>query len=676
MSKIVNRLRQLSPFHFAVIAGCLVLTITAFALAINSAPASGAKAQPLVYSDLVTAIERRDVKTAKVDVAKGRVLVELESGRKAEIRVPAELEALPEQLTAAGARVTVVKRGGVPAPIAFLLVGSLVLAIFLVVRQERRRRSGALSAMDLRGNSKLEDGALPSVRFSDVAGCGEAVEEVSEFVEFLRDPERFARLGASMPSGVVLYGPPGTGKTLLAKALAGESGCAFFAVSGSDFVEQFVGVGAKRVRELFGRARDCEGGAVIFIDEIDAVGKRRSGGSAPGNDEREGTLNELLVQMDGFESDRRVVVVAATNRLDTLDPALLRPGRLARQVRVDLPSEEGRREILGVHSKGKPFGPDVDLDRLARITAGSSGADLADMLNEAAIMAARANRDEILQADLEEGHLRALAGPEKKSSILSDEEKRTVAAHEAGHVLAAELCATADKAQRTTIRPRGRAAGLAIYGRTDRSLQDPRYIHEQLICILGGRAAEWVAFGKVTSGAANDLQQANAIARQAVQELGLSARAGQVVASSGGEAMHVSEHIRESMDREVERLVSEAYLESIALLEEHRAELERLTAALLSGEDLDRTEILAALGGPLAPRETTPGFGELPGRKPSLPVPAEQPEPAFVLDLAARESAQRERGIRARPRRRERLVAAAWDRVAAMRSPGNARAGS
>ena len=674
MLKLVSRFRLLRPVHLVVLAASIALTATAFVLALSAAPPAKPAAKPLVYSDLVRAMDAKQVQSAKVDVVKGRATVTLAGGRTADIRVPPDLKNLPERLTAAGARVTVARRSGIPAPIAFLLISSMALAIFLVVRQERRRRSGQLGAMDLRGSSRLADDDRPVVRFSDVAGCGEAVEEVSEFVEFLREPERFSRLGASMPSGVVLYGPPGTGKTLLAKALAGEAGCAFFAVSGSDFVEQFVGVGAKRVRELFGRARDCEDGAVIFIDEIDAVGKRRGGGGAPGNDEREGTLNELLVQMDGFDSDRRVVVVAATNRLDTLDPALLRPGRLARQVRVDLPSEDGRLEILGVHAKGKPLDDDVSLEQLARITAGSSGADLADMLNEAAIMAARARRDLITQADLEEGHLRALAGPEKRSNSLSDDEKQTVAAHESGHVLAAELCATADKAQRTTIRPRGRAAGLAIYGRTDRALHDPRYIHEQLVCILGGRAAEWVTFGRVTSGAANDLQQANSIARQAVQELGFSPHAGQMVASSGGEALNVSENVRASMDAEVERLVSEAYREAIALLSEHRVQLELLTSALLIGEDLDRAEILAALGGPLAPRKTTPGFGELAGRAPEpvlapVPVPA---EPSFVLDLAARGAADRDRRA-PRPRRRERLVAAAWDRFTAARAPKRER---
>jgi cell division protease FtsH len=590
-----------------IVGAVLVLlagTVTAIAL---NAPADK-PAKSLVYSDLLKAMDDRQVASAELSPNRSSLHVELRDGRAADLAFPPAADDLADRLADAGARVSVrAPRPGIPTPLAILLVAIVVLASVALVRHaSRKRRAIAAGAdMDLRKTAEVSDDTRPALGFRDVAGCEEAVEEVSEFVEFLRDPARFASVGAKMPSGVILHGPPGTGKTLLAKALAGEAGCSFFAVSGSDFVEQFVGVGAKRVRDLFSRARESEDGAVIFIDEIDAIGKKRSGNAAGGAEEREGTLNELLVQMDGFPTDRRVVVVAATNRLDTLDDALLRPGRFARQVRVDLPTEDGRREILGLHAQGKPLAEDVDLDRLARVTSGCSGADLEDMLNEAAIMAARSNRGLIAQEDLEEGFLRAIAGPEKRSGGLSADEKETVAAHEAGHVLCAELCASADKAQRATIRPRGRAAGLAVYGRTDRSLHDAESIHVRLVCLLGGRAAEWVRFGKVSSGAANDLQQANSIARSAVQELGLSDATGKLVDSGGP----MSDATRAIMDSETERLVAEAYRDAIALLEEHRDELDRLTEALLTAEDVDRAEILVALGPDLPQRTLRPNFG-------------------------------------------------------------------
>jgi cell division protease FtsH len=568
--------------------------------------------EPLVYSELLQAAQSGKVVRAEVDPNLGRATVLLRGAKsERDVTIPPGAGDLAERLTSGGARVDVVRKPSLPAPITALLIICLAAGVLLLIRHEQSRRSRVGGRdMDLRRSAAVTDDERPEVRFADVAGCEEVVEEVGEFVSFLQDPERFTRVGARMPSGVILHGPPGTGKTLLAKALAGEAGVPFFAVSGSDFVEQYVGVGAKRVRELFARARKATDGAVIFIDEIDAIGKRRSSHASGGNEEREGTLNELLVQMDGFQTDRRVVVVAATNRVDTLDPALLRPGRFARQVQVGLPGEEGRRAILAVHANGKPIQDGADLGRLAEITAGCSGADLADMLNEAAIMAARDGRELIGQEDLEEGLLRALAGPEKKTGGLRDEEKLTVAAHEAGHVLCAELCATQDKARRATIKPRGRAAGLALYGRTDRALHDAAFIHEQLICLLGGRAAEWVTEGKVSSGAANDLQQASAIARQAVEELGLSVAAGQMTASSGD----LSDATRAGIDAEVERLVTEAYREAIALLGEHKDDLERLASALHTAEDMDRAEILAAIGRDLAPRPTTPGFGQLSAR--------------------------------------------------------------
>jgi cell division protease FtsH len=350
------------------------------------------------------------------------------------------------------------------------------------------------------------------------------------------------------------------------------------------------------VRSLFADARAHEA-AVIFFDEFDALGKKRGDGAAGGNDEREQTLNQLLVELDGFDKDSRIICIAATNRVDTLDPAVLRPGRFGEQILIDVPNEPGRRQILAVHARSKPLAPDVDLDRLAHITSGSSGAELADMLNRAAIKAAKADQDEITHADLEDGYLDAIAGPVKRNAALSGTEREVVAVHEAGHVLAAELCPTVEKAMRVSIQPRGRAGGMAVYGRTDRMLQDPQYLHEKLVGILGGRAAEFVTRGGVTSGAANDLQQANAMARQAVEELGFSARAGQLVSSQGGRPARVSEETIAMVDAEVRRIVDEAYQDAIRLLDAHRGELDRLADALLTAEDLDRPEIVAVLSG-------------------------------------------------------------------------------
>ena len=447
---------------------------------------------------------------------------------------------------------------------------------------------------ELRGDVYVEE--APSTRFSDVAGCDEVVEELQEFVCFLQSAEDYHAVGARIPSGVVLHGPPGTGKTLLARAMAGEAGVPFFAVSGSEFVEKYVGVGASRVRELFQKAREQEEGAVIFIDEIDAIGRSRSNSDIVGNREHDQTLNELLAQMDGFQKEQQIVVIGATNRLDVLDAALLRPGRLSRHIPVDLPAEKGRLDILKLYAKNKPLQPEVNLEELAQTSGGMSGADLEDMLNEAAIMAAREKRRLISQNDLVEGQLRAIAGPAKKDNHFSEEEQEVVANHEAGHVLTSELCREHEKAQRTSIRPRGRAGGLAMYGQKDRGLHSPQLLFEKLVCLLGGRAAEWVVYGSVSSGAANDLQRANQLARQAVEELGFAPQAGQISASS---SRGLSDRTREVMDREVERMVAEAYGEAVRLLSDNKQALQRLSDALLRNRDLDRMQIIEAISGPL-----------------------------------------------------------------------------
>jgi cell division protease FtsH len=559
---------------------------------------------PAPYSDLLRWVKDARVQQILLTSTPPRSFVLLKkSNRVYRIEIPVnDSNSLGRQISAAGGKVEVLNQAPSSGGFSwrtFIMILFAAFLLFLILRFFLGRLSASGKMPRARRDaSSLRDGAelgeAPTVKFSDVAGCPEVVQEVKEFVEFLKSPERFQAVGAKMPSGLLLYGPPGTGKTLVAKALAGEAEVPFFAVSGSEFVEKYVGVGASRVRELFERARAAEAGAVVFIDEIDAIGRSRSGGGDH-NSEREQTLNELLTQMDGFPTGNQVIVVAATNRRDVLDPALTRPGRFARQVRVGTPDKEGRLEILRLYAHSKPLSEDVDLEALAEVTAGCSGAELADMLNEAAIMAAREELSSISQDHLAEGQLRAIAGPERRSSM-SAEERTMVAYHESGHVLCAELCEEHEKAQRATIRPRGTAGGLALYGQQDRALHSAQYVHERLICALGGRAAEWVQYGKVSSGAANDLLQANSVARHAVQELGFSPRTGQMITSSEGREVNVSDGTRQLMDREVERMVAEAYAEAVRLLEEHKEALARLAEALLSSEDLDRLELVAAMG--------------------------------------------------------------------------------
>ena len=472
-------------------------------------------------------------------------------------------ETLAERLAAAGAQVEVdtsFARRRFPWSALLLIFGifGVIGVMIYMQRQQAKAAGGGATSRPRRPSARA---SCPTCASATSPAATRPCTRPRSWSSSSSNPEAYRRLGAKMPSGLMLYGPPGTGKTLLAKAVAGEAGAAFYAMSGSDFVEMYVGVGAGRVRDLFAKARGATP-AIIFIDEVDAIGAKRGGGAEGGGGHREAdqTLNQLLVEMDGFGGNERLLVIAATNRLDTLDPALLRPGRFSRHIHVGAPSEEGRLQILNVHAKGKPLAEDVDLPHLAKVTAGASGADLAEMLNEGAIMAARAERTQLTHEDLFEGFLRVVAGPRKASAMLAAGEREAVAYHEAGHVLCAELCPTVDKTLHATINPRGQAAGFAVVGRSDRALHTAQHIHEQLIYILGGRAAEHVIYGTVSSGAANDLEKANGIARAAVEQYGLSAAVGQVVATQSG----FSEQTKATVDGEVRRIVEEAYREAIA----------------------------------------------------------------------------------------------------------------
>ncbi|EXJ23434.1 Cell division protein FtsH [Alkalibacterium sp. AK22] len=451
-----------------------------------------------------------------------------------------------------------------------------------------------------KSKAKESDAKTSKVRFSDVAGADEEKEELVEIVEFLKDPRRFSNLGARIPAGVLLEGPPGTGKTLLAKAVAGEAGVPFFSISGSEFVEMFVGVGASRVRDLFENAKKTAP-AIIFIDEIDAVGRQRGAGMGGGHDEREQTLNQLLVEMDGFTGNEGIIVIAATNRQDVLDPALLRPGRFDRRIMVGRPDVKGREAILKVHSKNKPLSPDVDLKIIARQTPGFAGADLENLLNEAALVAARRGSKEIEALDLDEAHDRVIAGPAKKDRVISETERGMVAYHEAGHTIVGLVLSDARIVHKVTIVPRGRAGGYAIMlPKEDRFLMTKKEMFEQIVGLLGGRVAEEIIYNSQSSGASNDFQQATQIARSMVTEYGMSDLLGPVQYEGGGQVFlgrdysqskAYSEQFAYQIDQEVLRILNEAHAEAKRIIEEHKEAHELIAQKLLEFETLDEKQI-------------------------------------------------------------------------------------
>ena len=446
-----------------------------------------------------------------------------------------------------------------------------------------------------RTNTNTDD--MKKVTFEDVAGAVEEKEELQEIVEFLRDPKRFLALGARIPKGVLLVGPPGTGKTLLAKAVAGEAGVRFLSISGSDFVELYVGVGASRVRDLFDQAKK-DAPAIVFIDEIDAVGRQRGAGLGGGHDEREQTLNQLLVEMDGFGSNEGVVVMAATNRQDILDPALLRPGRFDRQVYVGYPDIKGREEILKVHARNKPLGDDVSLKELAKSTGGFTGADLENLMNEAALLAARRERRFISMSDLQDAVIKVIAGPEKKSKVVIERERRLTAYHEAGHAIVIHGLETQDPVHQITIIPRGMAGGMTIsLPQQDISFQSRQELTERIAVCLGGRAAEELALGDISTGAGNDLQKATSIAHNMVTRYGMSKRLGNVVFDSGHDEVFIgrsmaqtknySEEVAALIDEEVKTLIDNAYQRCVDILTSSRRELDVVAAYLLEHENMD-----------------------------------------------------------------------------------------
>jgi cell division protease FtsH len=472
----------------------------------------------------------------------------------------------------------------------------------------------------------------PKIGFKDVAGVDEAVEELQEIKEFLENPKKFQALGARIPKGVLLYGPPGTGKTLLARAVAGEAGVPFFSISGSDFVEMFVGVGASRVRDLFEQAKQASP-CIVFMDEIDAVGRHRGAGLGGGHDEREQTLNQLLVEMDGFEMKDNIILIAATNRPDILDPALLRPGRFDRQIVVDRPDRLGRRKILEVHTKGKPLAPEIDLDTLASGTPGFTGADLSNLVNEAALLAARRGKKIIEQEELEEGIMRVVAGPEKKARLLSEHERKITAYHEMGHALVGHFLEHTDPVHKITIVSRGQALGLTISLPTeDRYLTTRTALMHQMGMTLGGRAAEEIVFHEVTTGAANDLEKITSMAKQMIMRFGMSEKLGPRVLGRGhdqpflgrdyGAEADYSEEIAREIDDEIRRVIEEAHELALAVLREHMDELHKISAILIERETIDKDQFERLLAG----EDESAVFPDEAPSQPELPEPP-QPEP-------------------------------------------------
>ena len=492
-----------------------------------------------------------------------------------------------------------------------LLMGGVLWFIF---RQAQGSNNQAMAFGKSR--ARMFSGDHPTVTFSDVAGVEEAKEELGEVVEFLREPQKFIELGARIPKGVLLVGPPGTGKTLLAKAVSGEAGVPFFSISGSEFVEMFVGVGASRVRDLFDQAKR-HSPCIIFVDEIDAVGRQRGAGLGGSHDEREQTLNQMLVEMDGFDTDTNVIIVAATNRPDILDPALLRPGRFDRRVTLDRPDVRGREAILKVHVKGKPLEPTVDLASLARGTPGFVGADLENLVNEGAILAARRNKKAIGQPELEEAIERVVMGPERKSRLISDEEKRVIAYHEAGHAVVGNAIPEADPVQKVTIVGRGQAGGMTWFRPDeDRTLMSRKKIMATLAYALGGRAAEEAIFDDVTSGASGDFDQVTRMARNMVTRLGMSETMGTMVYGQKEELVFLgreiseqrdySDAIAEKIDAEVRKIVDEAYAQAKSILKKYRKELDAVAEKLLEAESITREEFEVIFPPPIDKKSGTP----------------------------------------------------------------------
>ncbi|MCP9904991.1 ATP-dependent zinc metalloprotease FtsH3 [Cyanobium sp. BA5m-21] len=586
----------------------LVIVMIAVGTAFLDRPDPANAPRTLRYSDFVEAVQDNEVSRVLISPDRGTAQVVENDGRRAVVNLAPDKDLL-KLLTDHNVDIAVQPSR---EPAAWQqAVGSLIFPLLLLgglfFLLRRAQGGGGNQAMNFgKSKARLQMEPQTQVTFGDVAGIEGAKLELTEVVDFLKNPDRFTAVGAKIPKGVLLVGPPGTGKTLLAKAVAGEAGVPFFSISGSEFVEMFVGVGASRVRDLFEQAKKSAP-CIVFIDEIDAVGRQRGAGLGGGNDEREQTLNQLLTEMDGFEGNAGVIIVAATNRPDVLDAALMRPGRFDRQVVVDRPDYAGRLQILGVHARGKTLAKDVDLDKIARRTPGYTGADLANLLNEAAILAARRQLTEVAMDEVNDAIERVMAGPEKKDRVMSEKRKRLVSYHEAGHALVGALMPDYDPVQKISIIPRGNAGGLTFFTpseeRMESGLYSRAYLQNQMAVALGGRVAEEIVYGEdeVTTGASNDLQQVARVARQMVTRFGMSDRLGPVALgrSQGGMFLgrdiaaerDFSEDTAAAIDEEVSELVAVAYKRATCVLVDNRSVLDELAEMLVEKETVDADDL-------------------------------------------------------------------------------------
>ncbi len=592
-------------------------------------------ASKVTYSQLIERVRENpgSIELVLFSPSKQQITATLADGSKVKVNYPSDQSQVQFQNLLERKGVTFDSKGTGGSPWWSILTSLLPFVLlfgFWIFLMNQVQGGGSKVMSFGKSRAKRMSPDSPKVTFKDVAGCDEAVEELQEIKEFLENPKKFQALGARIPKGVLLYGPPGTGKTLLARAVAGEAGVPFFSISGSDFVEMFVGVGASRVRDLFEQAKQAAP-CIVFMDEIDAVGRHRGAGLGGGHDEREQTLNQLLVEMDGFEMKDNIILIAATNRPDILDPALLRPGRFDRQIVVDRPDRVGRRKILEVHTKGKPLSPDIDLDTLAAGTPGFTGADLANLVNEAALLAARKGKKTIEQEELEEGIMRVIAGPEKKTRLLSEEERKITAYHEMGHALVGHYLDETDEIHKISIISRGQALGYTIsLPREDRYLTTKSTLMAQMAMTLGGRAAEELVFHEVTTGAANDLEKVTHIAKQMIMRYGMSEKLGPRVLGRNhdlpflGREMAAepdySEEMAREIDDEIRRVIEEAHETALQVLREHLDELHRLSAILIERETIDKDQFERLLAG--EPEEEVFREEEAP---PAPRKPAEEP---------------------------------------------------
>jgi cell division protease FtsH len=611
-----------------------ILIVVVLAFFAQKLISPGEQQKETSYSQFLTQVENERVKEVTLNTKNNRIDVQPISGSKYETAYPDNTEpSLTNTLRAQGVDVDVKAKSGSGWLTALTYILPFVIFLLFWLFIINQMQGGGSKVMSF-GKSRAKRMSVdsPKITFRDVAGVDEAVEELHEIKEFLENPKKFQALGARIPKGVLLYGPPGTGKTLLARAVAGEAGVPFFSISGSDFVEMFVGVGASRVRDLFEQAKQ-NSPCIIFMDEIDAVGRHRGAGMGGGHDEREQTLNQLLVEMDGFTMTDNIILIAATNRPDILDPALLRPGRFDRQIVVDRPDRKGRAKILEVHTRGKPLAKHIDLDNLAAQTPGFTGADLQNLVNEAALLSARIGKREIDHLQLEEGIMRVIAGPEKKTRVMSEKERRITAYHEMGHALVAHFLENTDPVHKISVISRGQALGYTISLPTeDKFLTTRAELQDTMAMTLGGRAAEELVFSEVTTGASNDIEKVTATAKQMVMRFGMSEKLGpRVFGHDHGQPFlgreyssepDYSDDVAREIDDEIRRVVEEAHQSARNILEQHREDLSHTSEILLRRETIEREEFIQLLDGKSELEVFGPDEPVLPS---GAPEPAEQP---------------------------------------------------